>query len=622
MAMVYDGEKVVVYRGSEKSPAELITAKAAPAQIVGFGTNGAVFIGNRRDRARAFDGWIDDFRFYTGAADPGFVEGIRRSALGKPASLAQEQSESLPGNGKAATQPGQWVLVSAPAFAAALAPLVEQRRADGFKASVLETTNVLTREQIRAGDAAPLRERLRGLFYNSAGSKYLLLAGAGAGSGASVSEEEVVPPLFGTTAQMQGQLTDDGYALPDPAGRPTIAVGRFPARTPEELQRMVAKTLGLERARPRGLWRSGVLLVQGNPGGGSRAEMFLDGITRPRLERIHPAWQLSAISHNASSLYYLPTAWLQPRTLEWLSAGQLFSIYLGHSTARGWCTLDTNFMSAKDWAKVNLGQGQGVLFSCGCFGCQWDRGQEQAYGLTAIRNPTGPAAVIGAYGESYSAPGLLAVDGLLRCCAEAPFPSRLADYWLAVQDGLAEGEIDASTFGLLDLADGTNGKMPLPVQRREHLEMWTLFGDPALRLPILPPTISLKATSLVNSMKRISIEGRLLEKLAGAVVRVNLERAIGARPGDLQSLPTREATGAAERDRVAAENHRKVNSRLISAATTIAEGTRFTCSLEVPDNLAVPMVVVRAYAEAGDEAAQGVLKLPAPTAAGLCPARR
>src|ERR1019366_6561174 len=263
---------------------------------------------------------------------------------------------------------------------------------------------------------------------------------------------------------------------------------------------------------------------QGNPGGGSMAEMFLEGINRPRLERMHPAWQLSAISHSPSSLYYLPTAWLQSRTLEALAAGQLFSIYLGHSNARGWSTLNTNFMRAKDWAKVNLAQGQGILFSCGCYGCQWDRGPGQAYGLAAIRNPTGPAAVIGAYGESFSAPGLLAVDRLLRCCARAPFPTRLADYWLAVQDGLAEGEIDPTTFGLLDMADGTGGKVPLPVQRREHLEMWTLFGDPALRLPILPLTISMKATNSASPARRINIEGELPEKLAGATVGVALER--------------------------------------------------------------------------------------------------
>jgi hypothetical protein len=233
-----------------------------------------------------------------------------------------------------------------------------------------------------------------------------------------------------------------------------------------------------------------------------------------------------------------------------------------------------------------------------------------------MRNPTGPAAVIGAYGESYAAFGMLAVDGLLRCCPESPFPARLADYWLAVQDGIVEGKIDATTFAFLDTGDGTAGKVPLAVQRPEHVEMWTLLGDPALRLPLLPLTVSLRANGPVSPAARLSIEGDLPETLAGAKVRVSLERAIGTRPADLQALPEPSPDGAVERDRIAAENNRKVNNRTIATATATARGKSFTCSLEVPANLAVPMVVVRAFAEAGAEIAEGVIKLPAVPGAG------
>ena len=41
--------------------------------------------------------------------------------------------------------------------------------------------------------------------------------------------------------------------------------------------------------------------------------------------------------------------------------------------------------------------------------------------------------------------------------------------------------------------------------------MWTLLGDPALRLPLLPLTVSLKATSPVCPAARLSIEGELPE---------------------------------------------------------------------------------------------------------------
>jgi hypothetical protein len=505
------------------------------------------------------------------------------------------------------------VVVAAPAFANALAPLVEQRRADGYKVTVLETTGVLTRAQIRDGNSAPLRERLQKIFSNDVGPRYLLLVGVGTNVLAPVPEEIALPPLVGATARMKGQPTDYGYCLPDAQGRPTVAVGRFPARNPDELRGMIAKTLGLERARSGGEWRSRMMLMQGNPGGGSMAESFLDGITRPRLARLHPAWQLSAISDVAPSPYYLPAALLQSRCLELLSAGQLFSVYLGHSGPTALCSLNTFFLGTKDWTQVDMSKGQGIFFSCGCYGCYWDCGPQQAYCLAAMRNPLGPAAVIGAYGESYAACGMLAVDGLLRCCAEAPFPARLADYWLAVQNGLAEGKIDDMTFTFLDIGDGTGGKVPLSVQRPEHLEMWTLLGDPALRLPLMPLTISLKATSPVFPATRLNIEGELPEKLAGATVRVSVERPIGARPGDWQALPEASANGTADRDGIAAENNRKTNSRTICTATATAAGRRFACSMELPANLTVHTVVVRAFAQAANEIAEGVLKLPVPS---------
>ena len=55
------------------------------ATTLSFFANGAnnsvLYIGNRQSRARSLDGWIDDFRFYSGAATPSEVEDIRWSAV-------------------------------------------------------------------------------------------------------------------------------------------------------------------------------------------------------------------------------------------------------------------------------------------------------------------------------------------------------------------------------------------------------------------------------------------------------------------------------------------------------------------------------------------------------------
>ncbi len=87
VAMVYDQTNMTLYEGTDLTPATLISTTAAAGQTVPLGSSTAsLYLGNRPARDRCFAGWIDDFRFYTGAGDSSFVESVRQSASG-PASL-------------------------------------------------------------------------------------------------------------------------------------------------------------------------------------------------------------------------------------------------------------------------------------------------------------------------------------------------------------------------------------------------------------------------------------------------------------------------------------------------------------------------------------------------------
>ena len=55
-----------------------------------------------------------------------------------------------------AEESAQWTVVTPPAFRATLAPLIQQRQAQGFKVVVLETTDVFSPEQMQHGDGSPL----------------------------------------------------------------------------------------------------------------------------------------------------------------------------------------------------------------------------------------------------------------------------------------------------------------------------------------------------------------------------------------------------------------------------------------------------------------------------------
>ena len=509
----------------------------------------------------------------------------------------------------AGNTPEQWVVVTPPSFRTELAPLIEHRKAEGFKVVVVETTDVLKPQQMLELDGAPLQARLKELFQPFQGRNYLLLAGVFGTQGKTNLQESLLPPLRGTINRMKGQATDSGYGFPNTNGMPSVAVGRFPARTAEELRGMVQKTLAFENSPQPADWRNRLLLLIGNPGGGALAEMFMEQSLRTELAVVHPSWDVRMLINISSSRYYLPRPLDGKTALSYLEEGQAFSVYLGHSGAVG-MGLDARFISRADWEKLNIPQGRGPFFTCGCFACQSNE-RNEGYGLSAARNPTGPVAVIGATGESYSAPGELAAEGLLTCLTQPPFPLRLADYWLAIEAGLARGKMDPGTFGLLDMADGTGGKVPLATQRLEHLEMWMLLGDPALRMPLIPEDISLKTDGPICPGKPMVVNGTLPERLSGSAVKVTLERPLSSAPLNLEKIPANSPENREARERAFIANYQRANSFVLATAETKASGTHFDASLEAPVDVPWSNIVVRASATSSNEAGLGIVVVPA-----------
>ncbi len=83
VAITYDSanSNACMYYGTEASPAKLMTVANIGAQTIDFGASGTLQIGNRLlNRSRAVPGWVDEFRFYIGAANADFIENIRRTS--------------------------------------------------------------------------------------------------------------------------------------------------------------------------------------------------------------------------------------------------------------------------------------------------------------------------------------------------------------------------------------------------------------------------------------------------------------------------------------------------------------------------------------------------------------
>jgi hypothetical protein len=284
--------------------------------------------------------------------------------------------------------------------------------------------------------------------------------------------------------------------------------------------------------------------------------------------------------------------------------GQAFTLYLGHSSAEGFYGGRVPYLDREDWARLKIARGPGVFATFGCNGCQLSGPNGEGYGVAAVRNPDGPVAVLGSHGVCFAAMVELAADGLFESLFRGSPPERLGDAWLRLKESLAKKKADPLTFPLLDAVDG-DGRIPLADQRLEHLEMFVLLGDPALRLPVLRSDVRLALDGKPGPGETVTVRGEAPERLAGARVLLTLERLPGSEPADLQPLPAK----GAERDRVMLANHERANDFILASREVQIQDGRFEARLELPKKLPWPKLVLRAYVANDRDEGQGVLPI-------------
>jgi hypothetical protein len=500
----------------------------------------------------------------------------------------------------------QWLLVTAPAYRDSVQPLADYRKFEGFDVTVVQTTDVLAAKEILASDARKLRDKVTQLCRDHRGATYVLLVGAVESSGEAEPETKVLPPLKGIVSRMKNQPTDHGYGSPDADFVPTAMVGRLPARTVEEARQMVEKVLAFERDRRPGEWRRKLTILAGAPEFSPAVDALVERLVMSRFDKLDPAWSGKGIASASSSRFGVPASAIHERALEYVQGGQLLTLYLGHSNAEGFWAGRTRFLDRNDWRKLAIARGPGLFATFGCFGCQLAGADGEGYGVVAFRNPRGPVAVIGSHGLCFAAMAHLGADGLFDSLLTGTPPERLGQCWHQVQQSVGTGEINPVMFRLLDAADGDTN-IPVATQRREHLEMFLLLGDPALKLPTIPADVKLRSSGTVSAGKTLTVRGEVSARLEGAMVRLTLERPLASEPADLQVVPKEPDT---ERAKIMLANHERANRFVLLSRDATVKSGRFEATFTLPDPLPWPRVQLRAYAATDKQEGIGVLAVP------------
>lgn len=339
-----------------------------------------------------------------------------------------------------------------------------------------------------------LQDVVRGVA-RSGQLKYLLLIGdlPGARIPASGAARITIPTnyltakvnvRFGSTPQI---ASDIPYADIDGDDVPDLAVGRIPADTPAELATVVRKSLRYEQQTDHGTWERRLNIASGNGGFGPVTDAIIEAAARQVITQNVPAEYETRHIFPQAVVKGTVLASFAVQAQQQLSEGSLAWVYLGHGqpteldrvpTATG----SESILSVGDVPKLRCSGHSPLAVLVACNTGAMDASRD-CLAEELLMAEEGPVAVIAATRVSMPYGNTVLGCELLRACFRDR-PEHLGDTLrLAEQRTLAPRADDNLRASLDSMAAGISpAPVDLEAERREHVLMYHLLGDPLLHL--------------------------------------------------------------------------------------------------------------------------------------------
>lgn len=275
---------------------------------------------------------------------------------------------------RAALDKVDYLIIAPEAFWPALQPLVEHREEQGLTVSLLTPAQVYE----PYGDGRPSPDAIRSLvreLHSQERLDYLLLVGDAStrpdGYAGQEGELRIVTDLV-PTAHLYETPSDQTLVI-GPGGLPLVAVGRFPAETPAEVQTMVRKTIAWEETE-----LVTALVVNDDQADFGQFAQDVEDWLEAETQRVEAAQE------NA-----------RPELLEKLEREGTWLNYVGHGSLSLWG--DEKLLRREDrWSQPAL------VTVWACLSGYFVHPQEDSLAEVWLRSPQGGAvAFVGPTGETY-----------------------------------------------------------------------------------------------------------------------------------------------------------------------------------------------------------------------------
>lgn len=394
--------------------------------------------------------------------------------------------------------------------------------------------------------------------------------------------------------------TDNWYADLDDDGLPELAIGRLTVDSADELQTVVGKILDYEQQTPAGDWLRRVNFVAGLGGFGQIADAVMEmSAKRFITEGIPPDFDVSMTYASWRSPYCPDPREFHDTTLRRLNEGSLFWVYIGHGQRRHVDRVRVpggqyHIFGIDDVPKLNCEQGAPIAFFLACYTCAFD-GPQDSLAEEMLRSEGAPVAIVG--GSRVTMPyamTVMAIELLNECFAERR--ETLGEALLNAKRAMVESdrrdEMSRSIDSMARTLNPTSTN--LDAERREHVLLFNLVGDPLLRLTHVPQ-VEVETAELARGGETLLVSGRSPIDGQGRVELVVRRDRLTFRP----PIRTRYVEDSDVLASFQDVYQRANDSRLASAPVEVRDG-RFTVELAVPDRAHGPCHI-RVLVSDGDQ---------------------
>jgi hypothetical protein len=479
-------------------------------------------------------------------------------------------------------------------FRAALEPWLQLRRGDGRVVELLSND----------GSADDIRARIREAGHGGKLQNVLLVGGNRFVP--THLETAKVTVRWGSEPQI---AADDWYGDLDGDGVPDVAIGRLTVESADELKTVVKKILAYERQADFQAWRTRVNLVAGVGGFSPVVDAVVESSARQLIANGLPAGYETSLTYaNWRSPCCPDPRQFHATTLDRLNEGCLFWVYMGHGRRTGLDTLATPLgrypiLDHTDIGGLHCAAGSPIAIFLACYTGAFD-GPKRCLADEMLRSEGAPVAIV--CGSRMTMPYGMTVFGaellneVFQCHAATIGEAILHAKRRSV--GVESG--GTSSRWLIDALAGAVSPpgSDLAAERREHVHLFNLLGDPLLRLRY-PQQLALEAPSGAVSGGRIIVSGQSPVGGAGVIEIVADRRAASAQAAARQKFDgSADALATYQRSYQAAND-----SRLCSCDAAVQDG-RFTATLDIPPGSA-GRYCVRAFIAGEKDCALGTANL-------------